>query len=259
MIHIKNLAEQTKITVRTLRYYEQIGLLVSSSKTEGGHRLYTEGDLQKLQQIQFYKNMGYRLSDIKEMLTDPEWNWSDGLANQLTFILEEQSRLNEMEQTLRALVSGIAVEEGNQEKAMQHLIKLSLQDKRGLDQYRKSTFTDAELGLWAKLPKMSVGNPESMEWIALVGLLTKYYTCKEPLSSPCVQNVIRRMLEKQEEEYGGQDAFIDKLWEMRKNPSASEQLGLYPIKTEVLEYMDQAYGIFISSAEQISTEEGGRT
>ncbi|GIP43559.1 MerR family transcriptional regulator [Paenibacillus sp. J45TS6] len=259
MIHIKNLAEQTNITVRTLRYYEQIGLLVSSSKTEGGHRLYTEGDLQKLQQIQFYKNMGYRLSDIKEMLTDPEWNWSDGLANQLTFILEEQSRLNEMEQTLRALVSGIAVEEGNQEKAIQQLIKLSLQDKRGLDQYRKSTFTDAELGLWAKLPKMSVGNPESMEWIALVGLLTKYYTCKEPLSSPCVQNVIRRMLEKQEEEYGGQDAFIDKLWEMRKNPSASEQLGLYPIKSEVLEYMDQAYGIFISSVEQTSTEEGGRT
>lgn len=258
MIHIKNLAEQTNITVRTLRYYEQIELLVSSSKTEGGHRLYTEEDLQKLQQIQFYKSMGYRLSDIKEMLTDPKWNWSAGLANQLTYILDEQSRLTEMEKTLRALLSGIAVEEGDQEKAIQKLIKLTLQDKRRLDQYKKSTFTNAELGLWAKLPKMSVGNPESMEWIGLIGLITKYHTCKKP-SSPCVQNVIRRMLEKQEEEYGGEDAFIDKLWELRKCPSASEQLGLYPIKTEVLEYMDQAYEIFITSVEETSIRQGGHT
>lgn len=258
MIHIKNLAEQTNITVRTLRYYEQIGLLVSSSKTEGGHRLYTEEDLQKLQQIQFYKSMGYRLSDIKAMLIDPEWNWSAGLANQLTYILDEQSRLHEMEQSLRALVSGIAAEDGDQEKAIQQLIKLTLQDKRRLDQYKESTFTDAELDLWAKLPKMNSDDPESMEWIALVGLMTKYYTCKKP-SSPCVQNVIRRMLEKQEAEYGGEDAFIDKLWEIRKSPSASEQLGLYPMKIEVLEYMDQAYEIFISSDKQTSTREGGHT
>ncbi|WP_454191173.1 MerR family transcriptional regulator [Paenibacillus sp. Marseille-Q7038] len=258
MIHIKNLAEQTNITVRTLRYYEQIGLLVSSSKTEGGHRLYTEEDLLKLQQIQFYKSMGYRLSDIKEMLIDPEWNWNAGLANQLTYILGEQSRLHEMEQSLRALVSGIAVEGGDQKKAIQQLIKLTLQDKKRLDQYKQSTFTDAELGLWAKLPKMNADDPESMEWIALVGLMTKYYTCKKP-SSPCVQHVIRRMLEKQEAEYGGEEAFVDKLWELRKSPSASEKLGLYPMNTEVLEYMDEAYEIFISSDKQTSTPEGRHT
>lgn len=70
MIHINEVAKQTHITVRTLRYYDQIGLLECSSKTEGGHRLYSDEDLQKLQQIQFYKSMGYRLQEIQEMLTD---------------------------------------------------------------------------------------------------------------------------------------------------------------------------------------------
>ncbi|WP_420916825.1 MerR family transcriptional regulator [Paenibacillus thiaminolyticus] len=74
MIHIKKVANQTNITVRTLRYYDQIGLLASSSKTEGGH---SEDDLKKLQQIQFLKGIGYRLQDIKDMLTDPKWNWSE--------------------------------------------------------------------------------------------------------------------------------------------------------------------------------------
>ncbi|WP_211750209.1 MerR family transcriptional regulator [Paenibacillus sp. Marseille-Q4541] len=256
MIHIKDLAEQTNITVRTLRYYDQIGLLISSSKTQGGHRLYTEEDVQKLQQIQFYKSMGYRLSDIQEMLTDPEWHWSVGLVNQLTYIMDEQSRLKAMEHSLRALLSGIAVEEGDKEQAIQNLIKLTLQDKRSLDQYKEATFNATELGLWSKLPKMSADNPESMEWIGLIGLITKYYRCEKP-SSPVVQNVIRRMLEKQEEEYSGEEAFIDKLWEMRKCPSASEQLGLYPINAEVLEYMDKAFEIFLSNNKQKSVSPGG--
>ncbi|MFD1134542.1 MerR family transcriptional regulator [Paenibacillus urinalis] len=246
MIHIKELAEQTNITVRTLRYYEQIGLLVSSSKTQGGHRLYTEADLQKLQQIQFYKSLGYGLSDIKDMLMDEDWNFSAGLVKQLKHIIDEQSRLRDMEQSVRSLLSGIVVEEGDQEQAIQKLIQLTKRNKRSQDQYKAATFNDIELDLWSKLPKMNTDQPESMEWIALLGLMIKYLNSEEP-SSYKVQNVIRRMLEKQQEEYEGEDAFIDKLWELRKNPSESEKLGLYPIDSRVLEYMEQAYDIYVSS------------
>src|SRR5690606_19400987 len=110
LIHIKEVAKQTKITVRTLRYYEQIGLLAVSFKTEGGHRLYTEEDLKKLQQIQFLKGMGYSLQNINDMLSDPKWNWSNSLKNQLVYIIEEQERLRSMESSLRELINSIAVE-----------------------------------------------------------------------------------------------------------------------------------------------------
>ncbi|MCR8842615.1 MerR family transcriptional regulator [Paenibacillus sp. SC116] len=258
MIHINEVSNLTNTTARTLRYYDQIGLLASSAKTQGGHRLYTEEDLQKLQQIQFYKSMGYRISDIKEMLTQPDWNWNAGLVKQLTYILDEQARLREMEQTIRTLLSGITVEEGNQEGAIQKLIKLTMQDKKRREHYKKAIFSDVELESWRNLPNMNGGNPESMEWIGLIGLLTKYHTCKEP-SSPCVQNVIRRMLEKQKEEFENEDEFINKLWEVRKCPDSSEQLGLYPIQPEVLEYMERAYEIFISSDGERDTQLGEGT
>ncbi|CAM3746011.1 MULTISPECIES: MerR family transcriptional regulator [Paenibacillus] len=256
MIHINEVAKQTHITVRTLRYYDQIGLLECSSKTEGGHRLYSDEDLQKLQQIQFYKSMGYRLQEIQEMLTDPNWDWTTGLVNQLTYIQEEQARLKEMELSLRTLLNGIAVEAGNQEQAVQKLIKLSMQDKKRPKHFREKMFSDTELKLWTKLPNMNGEHPESMEWIALIGLIIKYHASEVP-SSPNVQNVIRRMLEKQAEEFPLEDEFIDKLWELRKSPSASEQLGMYPIEPEVLEYLERAYEIYISNTAEGDFRQGG--
>ena len=69
LISIKEVTKQTGITVRTLRYYDQIGLLPPAGKTEGGHRLYGELELQKLQEIQFLKTLGFSLQEIKDMLS----------------------------------------------------------------------------------------------------------------------------------------------------------------------------------------------
>src|SRR5699024_6346356 len=57
LISIKEVTKQTGITVRTLRYYDQIGLLHPAGKTEGGHRLYGKKELAKLQEIQFLKTL----------------------------------------------------------------------------------------------------------------------------------------------------------------------------------------------------------
>lgn len=176
--------------------------------------------------------------------------------NQLTYIQEEQARLKEMELSLRTLLNGIAVEAGNQEQAVQKLIKLSMQDKKRPKHFREKMFSDTELKLWTKLPNMNGEHPESMEWIALIGLIIKYHASEVP-SSPNVQNVIRRMLEKQAEEFPLEDEFIDKLWELRKSPSASEQLGMYPIEPEVLEYLERAYEIYISNTAEGDFRQGG--
>ena len=53
MLTIHNVSKQTGISVRTLRYYEEIGLLLPIAKTEGGHRIYGENELKMLQQIVF--------------------------------------------------------------------------------------------------------------------------------------------------------------------------------------------------------------
>ncbi|CAM4230556.1 MerR family transcriptional regulator [Bacillus luti] len=243
MIHINRVGELTGVTVRTLRYYDKIGLLKPASKTEGGHRLYTNEEIKKLQQVQFLKKIGFSLHEIKNMLASNEWNWSDSLKNQLSFVIQEQENLKKIELSIRELILGIAIEGEENRIAIQKIMKLSHKDKEMKQYYRESVFKDREIQLWGNLPNMTSDNPDSLEWIALIGQLKRYM--EDGPKAPKVQNIIRRMDEKRLEEFEGEDEFLDKLWEIRMSPKQSEQLRLYPIDQDVLEFMDQAYTIFM--------------
>ncbi|GAB6991016.1 MerR family transcriptional regulator [Paenibacillus pini] len=66
---VGDLAKLTGLTVRTLRYYDQIGLLSPSGQTESGHRLYSESNLSRLHQILSLKELGLSLEEVKSALT----------------------------------------------------------------------------------------------------------------------------------------------------------------------------------------------
>ncbi len=130
MIHIHKISELTGVTVRTLRYYDKIGLLKPVSKTEGGHRLYTEGEIKTLQQIQFLKKIGFTLDEIKNMLSASEWNWSDSLKSQLIYVIKERENLKKIESSLKELLHGLALEGEQNWLAIQRIMHLSNQDKK---------------------------------------------------------------------------------------------------------------------------------
>ena len=65
---VGDLAKKTDVTVRTLQYYDKIGLLSPSSESEGGFRLYTDKDMAKLIQILTMKQLGFSLNEIKARL-----------------------------------------------------------------------------------------------------------------------------------------------------------------------------------------------
>lgn len=69
---VGDLARLTGLTVRTLRFYNQIGLFSPSGRTESGHRLYNESDLSRLQQILSLKELGLSLEEIKSVLADEQ-------------------------------------------------------------------------------------------------------------------------------------------------------------------------------------------
>lgn len=66
--HIKELAQLTKISVRTLHHYDQIGLLKPTHRGANGYRLYTESDIMRLQQILALKSLGFKLSLIAKIM-----------------------------------------------------------------------------------------------------------------------------------------------------------------------------------------------
>lgn len=67
-MHIGELAERTGMSLRTLRHYDEVGLVTASGRTEGGFRLYTHDDYERLLLIRRMKPLGYSLEEMAELL-----------------------------------------------------------------------------------------------------------------------------------------------------------------------------------------------
>ncbi|MBK1812116.1 MerR family transcriptional regulator [Clostridium sp. YIM B02505] len=91
---VGELSKLTGLTIRTLHHYDEIGLLSPSFRNDAGHRLYSEGDIIKLQQIMSLKQLDFSLDEIKQFLENPKYNPIDVIEMQLKR-LEEEIRLKD--------------------------------------------------------------------------------------------------------------------------------------------------------------------
>lgn len=67
-MHIGEVAERTSLSLRTLRHYDEIGLIVPSGRTDGGFRLYTEDDVARIMLVRRMKPLGYSLDEMRTVL-----------------------------------------------------------------------------------------------------------------------------------------------------------------------------------------------
>lgn len=91
---ISKVAKLSGVTIRTLHYYDEIGLLCPSVITEAGYREYKEKDLLLLQQILFFKELDFSLHQIKEIMNNPTYNVVEALTRQQGLLIKKQQRLN---------------------------------------------------------------------------------------------------------------------------------------------------------------------
>jgi len=80
---VGELAAATGLTVRTLHHYEEIGLLVASQRSDGGHRLYGDDAVQRLYQICLLRRLGLPLGEIGRALDDPAWDLRTAMTRHL--------------------------------------------------------------------------------------------------------------------------------------------------------------------------------
>jgi len=74
VMKVGDLARRCGVSVRTLHYYEQIGLLCPSGKTAAGHRIYSAPDVVRLQQVVSLKQLGMSLDEVQKCLSQPRWS-----------------------------------------------------------------------------------------------------------------------------------------------------------------------------------------
>jgi DNA-binding transcriptional MerR regulator len=114
MYKVREVADMAGISVRTLHYYDRIGLLVPEAVTASGYRLYSEQNLERLQQILFFKEMGFSLQEIKNILDHPKFDRKQALQVHKELLIKKKERLEEMiktvEKTIKSIEGGIKME-----------------------------------------------------------------------------------------------------------------------------------------------------
>lgn len=108
MKSISQVARLTGISIRTLQYYDEIGLLKPSELTASGYRLYNDEALQTLQQILFFKELGFSLKEIKEILENPDFDRIAAFKKQKELFLLKRNRINRLIELLERLEQGEA-------------------------------------------------------------------------------------------------------------------------------------------------------
>ncbi|MCW8442460.1 NADPH-dependent 7-cyano-7-deazaguanine reductase QueF [Fluoribacter gormanii] len=92
---IKEISQMTSLTVRSLQYYDDIGLLKPTKRSISGYRLYSEMDLIRLQQITTLKFLGFSLSTIKMIIENPNFDVMASIGIQARELTEKAARINE--------------------------------------------------------------------------------------------------------------------------------------------------------------------
>lgn len=106
-LHIREFAKLTGVSVRTLHYYDEIGLLRPSFVDEqNGYRYYDENTLCRMQEILFYRELQFSLKEIRMILSSPDYDKKNALAEQKHLLTLKKERLERLISALDGAMKG---------------------------------------------------------------------------------------------------------------------------------------------------------
>jgi len=111
---VKAVADLAGVSVRTLHHYDQIGLLRPAAVSVSGYRLYTDAELERLQQLLFFRELGFSFQDIKAIIDSPSYYRREALITHRRILLEKQNRLarliQSVDRTINAMERGVQMD-----------------------------------------------------------------------------------------------------------------------------------------------------
>ena len=106
MMTVKEIAELTHISARTLHYYDEIGLLEPTAKSEAGYRLYDDKALETLQQILFFREFDIPLKEIKALMNSPVFDRNQILQMQRKMLVAKKERMERLIASIDDILRG---------------------------------------------------------------------------------------------------------------------------------------------------------
>ena len=242
MLGIGKVAAETNLTVRTLRYYDEINLLKPSYVAESGYRYYSKKDVLKLQRILALKELGFNLNQIKEILDQNQWK--NVFEEHLAFIAKERERLSYLEKLSRLCLQLSIVEQDLSWENIFRYIRQTREDQDRKTQFLKTYFDERELEI-LNHPALDIGEKEAMTLVELLKTANEQKD-EDPYSSKS-QELAERLANFLNDVFRGDEALITKYWELQKrSPEASS---LIVLNEDVIQYIDDIMDIYAKRLE----------
>ncbi|MBZ5203062.1 MerR family transcriptional regulator [Planomicrobium chinense] len=227
------LSKLLNVSVRTIRYYDQIGLVEPSKKEAGGKRLYSKEDILNLQKILLLKSLNLSLEDSRQILA--EQSMAAVLLAHKAILKEEIERFHASLKHTQSLLNILDLQESLHWEDLVALVAGAEKEKEWSRYFSKEQQTT----LKSQLPKLESDDAATKKWI---NLIKRIELCLEKGISPHSPEglLISEDAELLSDETFGSPELEEAFWEVRKSSEASEELGLYPIEPAVIDFLESA-------------------
>lgn len=185
---IKEFADMANLTTRTLRYYDQIGLLKPQKISDSGYRIYTSEQTDRLQQILYYRSFGIELSQIAAIVNDDRFDLLQVLREHKKILLDKQTELNlqlaVINQSIAAAEGGVMM--SDQEKFEGFKRKLMDENERKYGKEIREKYGDESVNAsYARINNMDARTYQKTEALGneLIRILLEAYREGDPASA----------------------------------------------------------------------------
>ncbi len=148
MMTVNEVSKLTGVSIRTLQYYDSIGLLKPCGYTESGYRLYDDTSLERLQQILLFKELEFPLKEIKTIIDAPNFDRSKALEQQIELLTMKKEHLENLIDFARGIkLLGV------------RKMDFTVFDKKKIDEYSKHAKEQ-----WGKSPEYKEFEKKAKNW-----------------------------------------------------------------------------------------------
>ncbi|MBV8802350.1 MAG: MerR family transcriptional regulator [Gammaproteobacteria bacterium] len=228
---IKELCKLTSVSIRTLHYYDEINILKPNHRTGKGHRLYSEKELFRLQQIVTLKFVGLSLTQIQQLIDNKKMNITDLLTIQLNALSEETKKIEKISDFLNYLINQLHHKNDIDWYSVAKIIEVINAKPSDTKRWYEKYFTGEEL-----LQFYTYARKRTADWLHLFNL-TKNNLHMDP-KSQFGKDLAKKWMNLIEERYGHIPTIKKKLWDAYKAGMIPRDY--FPYDKEVIAYLEAA-------------------
>jgi MerR family transcriptional regulator, thiopeptide resistance regulator len=233
-LKVGELAKQTGVSVRTLHYYDEIGLLSPSHRTEAGYRLYSKEDIIRLQQILSLRQIGFSLEEIRECLEQRRFSFNRVIQLHTARLREQielsQKLLNRLDAIAQAVNSMQTV---SVEALMQTIEAMNMLEKYYTSEQLESLRQRQEMLGAERIKQVQAAWQNLFDQVRV-----EMAKGTDPTTEP-VKALARRSIELIQEFTGGDSGIeqsLNQMWQQEQPEVVSRGM----VDTAVMEYLGRA-------------------